>query len=166
MVPLRALALLGAGLALSACGGREPRVAPGALVRLHYAVEADGKPTHTTEGGAPLSVRIGSGDLLPGVEARLMGRRAGEQVSFVLTPAEGFGPRDPAKVQAFERGRFGAQASALRVGDKVGGVTKAGSTAEGFVVALDAATVTLDFNPPLAGKTLSVRARLLEVRRP
>ena len=165
MVPLRALRLAAAGLALSACG-REPRVAPGALVRLHYAVEADGKPYHSTEGGAPLSVRIGSGDLLAAVEARLMGRRAGEQVSFTLTPAEGFGPRDPAKVRVLERARFGAAASGLRVGDKVGGVTAGGGTAEGFVVALDSAGVTLDFNPPLAGRSLSVRARLLEVRRP
>ena len=165
MVPLRTLALLGAGAALGACG-REPRVAPGALVRLHYSVAADGKPYHTTEGGAPLSVRIGSGDLLPAVEARLMGRRAGEQVSFSLTPAEGFGPRDPAKVKVLALERFGPQAKVLRVGDKVGGVTTGGGAAEGWVDALDSAAATLDFNAPLAGKSLAVRARILEVRRP
>lgn len=153
-----ALALLAA-----ACGGREPRVAPGALVKLRYSVVADGKAYHETPG--PIAVRIGSGDLLPGVEARLMGRRAGESLSFSLSPEEGFGARDPAKVQLIPLARFGAQGADLRVGDKVGGALAGGAAAEGFVVSVDSAAVALDFNPPLAGKTLAVSASIVEVRR-
>lgn len=150
-------------LLAAACGGREPVVAPGALVKLRYTVDADGKRYHDTPG--PITVRIGSGDLIAGVEARLLGRRAGEHVSFTLSPLEGFGAVDPAKVQQIPLARFGAQAAGLRVGDKVGGALAGGAAAEGFVVAVGSAAVSLDFNPPLAGKTLAVSASILEVRR-
>lgn len=149
-------------LLAAACRGREPRVAPGAAVKLRYSVKADGRPYHETPGA--ITVVIGSGDLIAGVEARLMGRRAGERVSFSLPPEDGFGRRDPAKVLSFPRSRFGAQAGSLALGDKVGGLTAEGAAEEGFVTALDSATVTLDFNPPLAGKTLSVDAAIVEVR--
>lgn len=154
-----ALGLLAAA-ALAACGGRQPRVADGATVKLSYTVEADGVPYHKTPG--PIAVRIGTGALLPAIEARLKGRKAGEVVSMALTPAEGYGERDPAKVARIPLERFGPQGKGLRLGDKVGGAAGA-QAAEGVVVALDGAAATLDFNPPLAGKTLAVRVSLIEV---
>ncbi len=154
---LAAFALLGL---LAACKGREPRFAEGATVKLSYSVEADGKPYHKTPG--PITVRVGSGDLLPSIEKRLMGRKAGEVVSMSLTPGEGYGERDSAKVARIPLERFGPQGKDLRLGDKVGGAA-GGQAAEGTVVALDAEAATLDFNPPLAGKALSVRVSLIEV---
>ncbi|MDE2290672.1 MAG: FKBP-type peptidyl-prolyl cis-trans isomerase, partial [Elusimicrobia bacterium] len=115
MAARRALTLAAAALAAAACGRPVPRVEPGALVTLRYSVRADGVPVPKADG--PLIVRIGSGDLLPSVEARLMGRRAGEQVDFTLPPDQAFGPRDPAKVVTLPRARFGARAPA--VGDTV-----------------------------------------------
>lgn len=161
MAARRALACLAAALALSACPSREPRVADGATVKLSYTVSADGKPYHETPG--PITVRIGTGGLLASIEARLMGRRAGEVVSMSLPPRESYGERDAAKVARIPLERFGAQAKGLRVGDKVAGAAGA-KAAEGVVTALDGKAATLDFNPPLAGKTLDVRVTLLEVR--
>lgn len=160
MAARRALATLVALCLLSACKGREPRFADGATIKLSYTVEADGKPYHQTPG--PITVRVGSGDLLPSIEARLMGRRAGEVVSMSLTPGEAYGERDAAKVARIPLDRFGPQAKGLQLGDKVGGAA-GGQAAEGVVVALDAESATLDFNPPLAGKALSVRVSLIEV---
>ena len=160
MAARRALTFLVALAA--ACGGREPRVAEGSTVKLTYTVEADGKPYHGTPG--PLTLRIGTGELLPAIEARLKGRRAGEVVAMTLTPAEGFGARDPKKVADIPLGRFSPESAGLRVGDKVAGAVGS-SAAEGVVVAVGSDTATLDFNPPLAGKTLDVKVTLLEVRR-
>lgn len=161
MAARRALALvvlLGTALA---CRGREPRVAEGSTVKLTYTVKADGQPYHGTD--APLTLRIGSGDLLPSIEARLHGRRAGEVVDMTLSPAEGFGPRDPKKVASIPLDRFSPESEGLRVGDKVGGM--AGTiAAQGVVVAVSSDAAVLDFNAPLAGKTLDVRVTLLEVR--
>ena len=141
--------------------GREPRVAEGSTVKLTYTVAADGRPYHGTPG--PLTLRIGSGDLLPAVEKRLAGRRAGEVVRMTLTPAEGFGARDPKKVASIPLDRFSPESAGLRVGDKVAGAV--GSlAAEGVVVAVSSDAATLDFNAPLAGKTLDVTVTLLEVR--
>lgn len=160
MAARRALvfAVLGAALA---CRGREPRVGDGSTVKLTYTVEADGKPYHGTPG--PLTLRMGSGYLLPAIEARLKGRRAGEVVNMTLTPAEGFGARDPKKVASIPLDRFRGESKGLRVGDKVAGAV--GSlAAEGYVVEVTSDSAVLDFNAPLAGKTLDVRVSLLEVR--
>lgn len=147
--------------AVAACTGREPRVAEGSSVKLSYTVQADGKTFHETPG--PITVKVGTGGLLASIEARLMGRRAGEVVNMTLPPAEGYGERNAEKVARIPLARFGPQGVGLRVGDKVGGALGA-EAAEGVVVALDAESATLDFNPPLAGKTLDVRVTLVEVR--
>lgn len=160
MAARRALTFLAAFALAAACKGREPRVADGATVKLSYTVEADGKPYHQTPGA--ISVRVGSGDLLASIEQRLMGRRAGEVVSMSLTPAEGYGERDAAKIARIPLERFGPQAKGLRLGDKVGGAAGT-QAAEGVVVALDEESATLDFNPPLAGKALAVKVSLIEV---
>lgn len=161
MAARRAIALLAVlGVAL-ACGGREPRVAEGSKVKLTYTVSADGKPYHETD--APLTVRIGSGELLPAIEARLKGRRAGEVVNMSLPPAEGFGPRDPKKVASIPLDRFSPESKGLRVGDKVGGLLGT-IAAQGVVVEVSSDAAVLDFNAPLAGKTLDIRVTLLEVR--
>lgn len=160
MAARHALAAFVALALLAACKGREPRVADGSTVKLSYSVEADGKPYHQTPG--PITVRVGSGELLASIEMRLLGRKAGEVVSMTLTPGEGYGERDAAKVARIPLERFGPQAKGLRLGDKVGGAAGT-QAAEGVVVALDAESATLDFNPPLAGKALSVRVSLIEV---
>lgn len=161
MAARRALALLVVLGSVLACRGREPRVAEGSKVKLTYTVKADGKPYHGTD--APLTLRMGSGELLPAIEERLMGRRAGEVVSMTLSPVDGFGPRDPKKVASIPLDRFSPESNGLRVGDKVGGMVGT-LAAEGIVVEVSSDAAVLDFNAPLAGKTLDVRVTLLEVR--
>lgn len=161
MAARRALAFLCVAAAVAACRGREPRVAEGSKVKLTYTVKADGQPYHGTP--EPLTLRIGSGELLPAIEARLMGRRSGEVVDMTLPPAEGFGPRDPKKVASIPLDRFSPESAGLRVGDKVGGMVGT-LAAQGVVVEVSSDAAVLDFNAPLAGKTLDVRVTLLEVR--
>ena len=149
----------------AACGGKAPEVQAGALVRLDYTVRADGELVDTTEGFDPLTVRIGSGQLLAALEERLLGLAAGDDVEFKLPPAQAYGEPDPAALQKIPRARFGAQGQGLRPGMKVQGML-GGTAAEARIVGVEEDTVTLDFNPPLAGKTLEIRVRILAVSPP
>lgn len=118
------------------------------------------------EGPAPQQMDYlhgGYGNLFPKVEAALDGLEPGGSTSVKLTPAEGFGERDPALVMQERRER-------LPHGVEVGSVLRVqgggdGGTPPVFrVTELSDTEATLDGNHPLAGRTVELRVAVLDVR--
>ena len=69
------------------------------VVEIHYTLTLDdGQVGDSTEGEAPLPYLHGAGNIIPGLEAALDGRDAGEKFSVTLTPEEGYGVYDEALV--------------------------------------------------------------------
>jgi FKBP-type peptidyl-prolyl cis-trans isomerase 2 len=56
--------------------------------------------THSFE---PISVKVGSGRVIPGLEGALEGMRVGEQKEFIVTPEKGYGERNPSLVKTYSR---------------------------------------------------------------
>lgn len=154
MVPALPLLLL----LLSACSPGAPKEArPGSKVRLHYELEG----RSSTRPGAPVEAVLGSGQLPPGLEAGLWGLKAGERRRMTLTPDAAYGHWREELVSKAPRSAF-AGLGELKAGQTVMG-TLDGKPAEGRVVSAGKEQVTLDFNHPLAGKTLVFRVELLSV---
>jgi FKBP-type peptidyl-prolyl cis-trans isomerase SlyD len=84
----------------------------------------------------------------------LLGKRAGDRIELELAPADLTGVRSEALVAALPRSAL-KTAEPLEVGMRIAG-RPPGATAptHGRVTALTAETVTIDFNPLLAGLTL------------
>ena len=53
----------------------------------------------------PDDILVKSGQMVPGLEEALIGRKIGEKAHVTLPPGEAYGPRDPAKVHRFPRTR-------------------------------------------------------------
>lgn len=155
---------LAAVLLLAACS-REARVAPGGAVTLEYELSSGGAVIESSAGREPLVVTQGDGNLPGPVDEALVGLRAGEVKILELTPDQGFGPVDPAKIRAIPLERFGAMAADLKPGKIVAGASGS-KAAEGKVVKIEDGMATLDFNHPLAGKALRYRIKVLAVRPP
>src|SRR6185503_13125159 len=94
------------------------QIAAQKVVSISYTLKDDaGETVDTSVGGAPLVYIHGVGNLVPGLEKALEGKAAGDHVSVVVGPAEGYGVRDeslirkvplrklPAKVQVGARVR-------------------------------------------------------------
>jgi len=94
-------------------------------------------------------VVIGRGRLFEGLEAALVGGKVGETIEVLIPPEKGAGVRDPRLVELRTEREFLRQEISPEVGLEVSIRGK-----HGVVTAVSAGRVRVDFNNPLAGKTL------------
>ena len=76
------------------------QVHSGSFLPLHDRLSGpDGADVVNTFGDKPATLSLGSGQLAPAMESRLIGLAAGAHERFALAPGEAFGPRNPDMVQ-------------------------------------------------------------------
>jgi FKBP-type peptidyl-prolyl cis-trans isomerase SlpA len=152
---------------LSPEGKRLDRVEPGSFLTLHYRLrDGDGAAVVDTFGTAPATLSLGTGELAPAMEARLLGLAAGSERSFALAPGEAFGARDAALVHRVSRAVLAAEGDAdgdYRIGDVVRFPAAEGQSIAGIVRSVEADAVVFDFNHPLAGRALTFDVKLIGV---
>ena len=141
----------------------EVRIGPNREVTLHFAIKLEnGDVVDSTAGKAPATFKVGDGNLLPGFEAALYGFKAGDKREVQILPEQGFGQPNPQNVQQMPRSQF--QEMELSEGLLVIFNDAANTELPGVVKAFDDSQVTIDFNHPLAGKTLNFEVEIIEVR--
>jgi peptidylprolyl isomerase len=151
-------------LAAAACR-RDARVHPGDAVVFRYELSADGAVAETNFDAEPLTIVQGSGQVPAGLDAAFLDMAPGEEKRIELPPEKAFGPRDPARVENMPLSRLGKLADGLKPGGKVMGF-RDGKPETARVLSIAAGSATLDFNPPLAGKTVVYRIRVLAASAP
>ena len=141
----------------------EQRIGPDKEVTLHFALKLEnGDVVDSTFDKQPATFKVGDGNLLPGFEVALYGFKAGDKRSLQIEPENAFGQPNPQNVQVMPRGQF--QDMELSVGLLIIFNDAANAELPGIVRAFDEQQVTIDFNHPLAGKTLSFDVEIIEVR--
>ncbi|AMR68326.1 MULTISPECIES: FKBP-type peptidyl-prolyl cis-trans isomerase [Pseudomonadaceae] len=142
---------------------QELRVGPDREVTLHFALKLEnGDVVDSTFDKQPATFKVGDGNLLPGFEVALYGFKAGDKRSLQIEPENAFGQPNPQNVQVMPRGQF--QDMELSEGLLIIFNDAANAELPGVVKAFDEQQVTIDFNHPLAGKTLSFDVEIIEVR--
>ena len=122
----------------------------------------DGTVAESTFDGEPLTFTMGDGSLVEGLELGLYGLRAGDRQRLELYPEQHFGLHDPAKLHQMARTEFG-DGIELQPGVIVGFDTPAGEELSGTVISLTEASVEVDFNHPLAGRTVIFDVEIIDV---
>ena len=122
----------------------------------------DGTMAESTFGAEPLTFTLGDGTLVLGLELGLYGLVPGDIQRLELHPEQAFGLRDPANIHAVPRADFDP-AIELKPGVIVGFETADGDELAGAILSLDADSVEVDFNHPLAGRTLVYDVEILDV---
>ncbi|VXB27611.1 FKBP-type peptidyl-prolyl cis-trans isomerase (rotamase) [Pseudomonas sp. 8AS] len=141
----------------------EQRIGPDREVTLHFALKlANGDVVDSTFDKQPATFKVGDGNLLPGFEAALFGFKAGDKRVVQVEPENAFGQPNPQNVQVMPRAQF--QDMELSEGLLVIFNDAANAELPGVVKAFDDTQVTIDFNHPLAGKTLNFEVEIIEVR--
>jgi FKBP-type peptidyl-prolyl cis-trans isomerase SlyD len=133
----------------------------GSKVKFHYSLTVDGEELENSKQGEPLTYTHGSSEIIPGLEEQLTGMGPGDSTSTKIPPEKGYGPPDPAAVQKVERKAF-HNADSLKVGDFVAGEAE-GKTLRARITEVGPDQITVDFNHPLAGKTLHFTVEVIEV---
>jgi len=96
-----------------------------------------------------IPVVLGHGRLFPGLEEALLSAKIGETKEVMIPPEKGAGARDPRLVELRTEREFLRQ----EINPEVGMEVSIGGK-HGVVTAASAGRVRVDFNNPLAGKTL------------
>ena len=138
-------------------------ISEGTRVTLNFAlVLDDGSEVDSNFEKEPASFDVGDGSLLPGFERALFGLKSGDKATLEILPEEGFGQPNDINLQRIKRDQFDAD-SELEEGMVFSFADAAGGELPGVVKAFDADEVTVDFNHPLAGRTLSFRVAIHNV---
>jgi FKBP-type peptidyl-prolyl cis-trans isomerase SlpA len=141
----------------------ETRIGQNTEVTLHFALHLEnGDTVDSTFDKAPAVFKVGDGNLLPGFENALFGFKAGDQRKLSIAPENAFGQHNPQNVQLMPRSQFDGME--LSEGLLVIFNDAANTELPGVVKAFDEHQVTIDFNHPLAGKTLNFEVQILDVK--
>jgi FKBP-type peptidyl-prolyl cis-trans isomerase SlyD len=133
------------------------------VVSIHYTLRDDaGEVIDRSAEGEPLSYLHGHGNLIPGLERELTGRKSGDRLQVKIGPAEGYGEYDQQLVQRVPR-RALKDIGNVRVGMRLHAQTQEGTRAV-TVTQVSGDLVTLDGNHPLAGKHLHFEVEIAAVR--
>jgi FKBP-type peptidyl-prolyl cis-trans isomerase SlpA len=140
----------------------------GSFLTLHYRLAGpDGADIINTFADKPATLSLGTGELAPAMESRLMGLAEGTRSIFELAPGEAFGARNPDLLQRVKRGlldELGDPAEQYHVGDVVQFPTPDGQGAyAGVVREVGAESLLFDFNHPLAGQPVTFEVHVIGV---
>lgn len=135
------------------------------VIGFHYTLHESGNPADVIDssaGGDPLYFMEGSGHIIPGLERQILGLRVGERRTIEVSAADAYGDVNPDLVAEVARSQFPPQAT-LEIGEQF--TVDSGDDAPVFtIVDIDAETVTVDANHPMAGKDLSFDVEIVAVR--
>ena len=137
--------------------------ASGRHVTLHYTGSlTDGTVFDSSVGAAPLAVKLGEGQLIPGFERAVIGMHVGEKKKFTVLAKDAYA-YDENMVMTMPRTAAPADLK-LEVGISLLLQSPEGHKLEARIVELTADGMTLDANPPIAGKDLVFAIELLSVQ--
>ena len=132
----------------------ELSVGVGTQITLHFSLHLqDGGCVDSNFDKAPASFAFGDGSLLPGFEEVLVGMTVGEKKQCVIPPEKAFGQPNPNNIQQIDRSVFDASME-LAEGLVVSFADAAGMERPGVVSAVEEEYISVDFNHPLAGKSI------------
>ncbi|MBI4249214.1 MAG: peptidylprolyl isomerase [Elusimicrobia bacterium] len=160
------LAAAAVALAVPGCKKKAAaeQIRTGSAVKIHYTLTVDGAVVDSSSGKEPLAFVQGAGQIIPGLEEKLLGLSAGDKRSVVVTPEKGYGVRDSKAVQKVPKKAL-RDSEKIKIGDVLQG-QQGDQPFRASVVEIGSQDVTLDFNHPLAGKTLNFDVEVMDVQLP
>ena len=133
------------------------------VVRFHYAVAETGQASveNSKDGGEPIAILFGHGNIIPGLEKAMDGREAGDSFQATVPAAEAYGERREGLTQRVPKKHFGEQK--LAPGQQVVLNTNFGPRAV-TIEKVGMSVVDIDLNHPMAGKDLHFDIEIVDVR--
>ena len=111
----------------------------------------------------PLEFEVGSGQVIKGFDSAVLGMEKDEEKEVTIKPEEAYGEPNPDLKQKVPRASMKLDREP-EVGMMLGIATPDGRQAAVKICDVDAESVTVDLNPPLAGKTLIFKIKVLDIK--
>ena len=133
------------------------------MVSIHYTLrDESGDVLDSSKDRDPLDYIQGAGQIIPGMEKALEGKEAGEEMSLVVEPEEGYGKRDESLVYKVPKEQFQG------IDDIKVGMCFQVNPGDGpllmSVSGVEEDEILLDGNHPLTDMVLSFEISIINVR--
>ncbi len=137
-----------------------PVVAKGDTINVSYTgTLTNGTVFDSNVGKQPLQFTVGAGQLIEGFDQGVIGMKLNEEKTITIPPNQAYGEVNPALIMQIPANTFGNQTA------QIGMVVTDPQQQQGVVTAVNKTTVTVDFNPELAGKTLIFKIKVLSIKK-
>lgn len=141
-------------------------IADKVYVAFDYKLTLDsGEEVDSSSEGKPLGFITGSGQIIPGLEKAMMGKKAGDSVKISVDSEDAYGKVNPELFQEVSRSQFPGEME-LQTGMTFQAQGPQGPMVIHIKEIKDENTVVIDLNHPLAGKKLHFDINIVEVREP
>ena len=139
-------------------------IAPNMVVDMHYTLrDSESQVVDTSVGEEPLRYLQGGGQIVPGLESAMIGKKVGDRFTVQVEPRDGYGDYDPSMCQEIPKQNFPNQ-DELVVDAMFEASGPDGDTIMIRLTKISDETVTADGNHPLAGKTLYFEIEVMAIR--
>ena len=132
--------------------------------------DEDGQPdvVEIVDEKEPMVFIHGLSGLPEAFEKNLLGLNEGDTFDFSISAEDAYGNVDPNAIIQLPKSIFQAEDQTaddiLQIGNFIPMTDDQGNRMQGLVVSIEGETVTMDFNHPLAEKTLMFQGKILKIR--
>lgn len=132
--------------------------------------DEDGQPdvVEIVDEKEPMVFIHGLSGLPEAFEKNLLGLNEGDTFDFSISAEDAYGDVDPNAIIQLPKSIFQAEGQSaddiLQIGNFIPMTDDQGNRMQGLVVSIEGETVTMDFNHPLAEKTLMFQGKILKIR--
>lgn len=138
------------------------------FVALSYKLNVDGAIADEASKENPLKFVYGAGFLLPKFEENIAGKSVGDVFEFTLSAKDGYGEMNEQLLIDVPKSAFmvngQVEEGLLTIDNQIPMMTGTGQQVVGRVTEVTDDNVKMDFNHPMAGKTLNFSGEIVEVR--
>ncbi len=121
-----------------------------------------GEQLDSNVGGAPLEFISGKGQIIPGLESKLVEMAENDKADVMVEPADAYGEINEEAIQTLPKEQFAG--IELTEGMSLYGTGEQGETVQVTVKSFNDEEVTIDYNHPMAGRTLMFSVTVLSLR--
>lgn len=134
------------------------------VVTMHYRFNDDkGNVIDTSYDEEPMIFIQGKGNLIPGLDTEMLGRKVGDHFQVTVKPEDAYGTFNEAYIQLFPLDAFN-QGDKIEVGLKVQLTNQDGQPILASIHAIEEEGVLLNLNHPLVDKTLEFEIEIINTR--
>jgi FKBP-type peptidyl-prolyl cis-trans isomerase SlyD len=139
------------------------QIADGSVATFHYTLKNDaGEVLDTSAGKDPMGYLHGAGNIVPGLERRMVGAKAGDKFEVRIDPIDAYGERSQ-ELQEVPRDAF-PKGLDVKKGMMFQAQTQDGDVVPLWIHSVTSEIVMVDPNHPLAGVALNFSVEVVEVR--
>ncbi|MFC1703844.1 peptidylprolyl isomerase [Candidatus Omnitrophota bacterium] len=137
-------------------------IGKGKKIAFDYALTVDGNVIDKSEAGSPLTYVHGEGGIIPGLQKRMEGLKVGDERTISVPPEEAYGAVNPDALQQVPRTSLPPD-FVPQVGVMLSLRAPDGRPMQGMIVQVNDDTIVVNFNHPLAGKTLEFVVKVVSI---